>query len=106
VFADSLIRYNHYIDNMPTQDLVDLDTEQKRRLEHLAKTKKLEAAETTGLIMEVNNDYLRTMNKIIFDTYLEESIKEEDELYPHNLHLPPQEEKPEAPQFGMVQLER
>ena len=47
--------------------------------------------------MEVNNDYLRTMNKIIFDAYLEEAIKEEDELYPHNLHLPPVHEKPEAP---------
>jgi dynein heavy chain len=38
--------------------------------------------------MEVNNDYLRTMNKIIFDRYLEEEEKEED-LYPHHIHLPP-----------------
>ena len=31
--VDSLIRYNYYIDNMPIQDLNDLDAEQKRRLE-------------------------------------------------------------------------
>ena len=27
IYADSLIRYNYYIDNMPTQDLSELDTE-------------------------------------------------------------------------------
>lgn len=39
VYADSVIRYNFYIDNMPQQDLSELDTEQKKRLESLAKTK-------------------------------------------------------------------
>lgn len=66
-------------------------------MENLAKTKKLETVETTGLIMEVNNDYLRTMNKIIFDRFLEEAEKEEDELFPHHLQLPPVEDKLEAP---------
>lgn len=56
--------------------------------------------------MEVNNDYLRTMNKIIFDRFLEEAEKEEEELFPHHLQLPPLDSKSEAPQFGMVQLER
>jgi dynein heavy chain len=39
VYADSIIRYNFYIDNMPQQDLPELDAEQKKRLEALAKTK-------------------------------------------------------------------
>lgn len=52
--------------------------------------------------MEVNNDYLRTMNKIIFDRYLEEANKEEDDLFPIHLHLPPPEEEKEAPEMGMV----
>jgi dynein heavy chain len=39
---------------MPIQDLNELDTEQKKRLENLAKTKKLENVETTSLLMEVN----------------------------------------------------
>ena len=27
--------------------------------------------ETTALIIEINNDYARTMNKIIFDKFIE-----------------------------------
>ncbi len=38
--------------------------------------------ETTPLIIEVNNDYARTMNKIIFDKYLEDSSPLTDEIYP------------------------
>lgn len=91
---------------MPTQDLSELDTEQKRRLEHLAKNKKLESVETTQLLMEVNQDYLRTMNKIIFDNYLENTLKEEDESYPHHLNLPPVEAEKLVPYYGMEQLER
>ncbi len=41
--------------------------------------------EITGLIIEVNNDYCRTMNKIIFDKYLDENTDLNDELYPKNL---------------------
>jgi dynein heavy chain len=52
--------------------------------------------------MEVNYDYLRTMNKIIFDRYIEEALKEEDDLYPHHLTLPPPNEITVAPYFGMV----
>ncbi len=66
-YADSVVRYNYYVDNMPLQDLSELDTEQKKRLQNLAKTKKLESMETTTLIIEVNADYTRTMNKIIFE---------------------------------------
>ncbi len=36
IYADSIIRYNYYIDNMPREDLSDLDSEQKKRIENLA----------------------------------------------------------------------
>ena len=49
--------------------------------------------ETTQLIMEVNNDYCRTMNKIIFNKYMEDVDPNEDDLYPKELHLPPEEKK-------------
>lgn len=58
---------------MPLTDLSELDSEQKKRLEHLSKTKQLEGAEVTSLLIEINNDYARTMNKIIFDKYLEDN---------------------------------
>jgi len=73
IFADSFIRYNYYIDNMPREDLADLDQEQKKRLEELTKnTKALKGEDLADLIIEVDNDYERTMNKIIFDKYLED----------------------------------
>jgi|LauGreDrversion4_2_1035121.scaffolds.fasta_scaffold5492308_1 dynein heavy chain len=48
------------------------------------------------LLSEVNADYERTMNKIIFDKYLEETEAEEDDLYPFSLTLPPKEEAKET----------
>ncbi len=83
-YADSIIRYNYYVDNMPFQDLSELDTEQKKRIETLAKTKKLEEMETTNLILEVSNDFARTMNKIIFDTFLEEQAPTLQQLQAEN----------------------
>ena len=56
-------------------------------MDHLAKTKQLEGAETTPLIIEINNDYARTMNKIIFDKYLEDNSHLQDEIYPR-IRLP------------------
>ena len=42
----------------------------------MAKTKKLKDMECTGLLMEVGYDYSRTMNKIIFNKFLEEQNEE------------------------------
>ncbi|KAL4427402.1 hypothetical protein ABPG74_009674 [Tetrahymena malaccensis] len=108
IYADSIIRYNFIIDNMPLQDLSELDTEQKKRLEALAKTKQLENLETTALIIEVNNDYARTMNKIIFDKFMDENKEQQQEvpLFPNNLQLPPEAEEKEVSYYGMVPLER
>ena len=58
---------------MPTDELSPLDTEQVNRILVLAlNTKKLKqnALDTTSLLSEVNIDYARTMNKIIFDLNL------------------------------------
>lgn len=63
--------------------------------------------ETTGLIIEVNSDYARTMNKIIFDKFMEDSKESErDALYPSYLQLPPEIEEKQVPYYGMVPLER
>lgn len=56
MYYDSMIRYNYYIDNMPMQDLNELDSEQKKRLENLCKTKKLE--------QEVNKIKIRTFKDL------------------------------------------
>ena len=86
---------------MPTQDLNDLDAEQTRRLENLTKTKNLanDNAETTTLLLEVGHDYARTMNKIIFDKYLEENENNaisNIEIFPITLELPQNDEEKEV----------
>jgi dynein heavy chain len=69
------IRYALYVDSMPTDEIAPLDTEQVNRILQLAlNTKKLKqnALDTTSLLNEVNIDYARTMNKIIFDVNLKD----------------------------------
>lgn len=71
IYADSLIRYNFYINNMPKHDLNHLDEPQTARIETLVKnTEKMRKEDLTPYIDAVNDDYERTMNKIIFDTHL------------------------------------
>lgn len=43
----------------------------------MAKTKKIKEMECAALLMEVGYDYSRTMNKIIFNKFLE--VEDEDE---------------------------
>ena len=102
-YADSVIRYQFYIDNMPIHnaDLPELDQEQKKRLENLAKNKKLKDMESTSLIMEVGYDYSRTMNKIIFDEYLDKNQGTDN--YP-DLTLPEVRTQKETPEHGMIEL--
>jgi hypothetical protein len=44
------------------------------------------------------------MNKVIFDKYLEDAIPEEDDLFPHHLHLPTSDLVKEIKFYGMVPL--
>jgi len=46
----------------------------------MAKTKKIKEMECTGLLMEVGYDYSRTMNKIIFNKFLQEGNEEISQL--------------------------
>ena len=50
--------------------------------------------------MEVGYDYSRTMNKIIFNKFLQEGNEEIESL---SLSLPPKVVKT-VPQFGMIQF--
>lgn len=68
--AESLLRYNLYIDSMPMEDIPPLSTEQVNRMLGFAlNSKKLKdkLLDTSQLIQEVNIEYARTMNKIAFD---------------------------------------
>jgi dynein heavy chain, axonemal len=104
IYADSLIRYNYYIDNMPKIDLQDTDQEQKNRLMNLTQnTQKLKEEDLADLLQEVDDDYSRTMNKIIFDKCYEDGI---EQFIPLNLRLPPVQKNVPAPEYGMIIIER
>ena len=70
---EACIRYALYVDSMPIDEMQVLDSEQVNRIVHLAQsTPKLARfrQDVTALLQEVNINYARTMNKIIFDTTL------------------------------------
>jgi len=70
---EAAIRYELYINSMPVDELEGLDTEQANRILQLAQsTPQLAASkiDTSALLHEVNMEYARTMNKIIFDAAL------------------------------------
>eukprot|EP00954_Amorphochlora_amoebiformis_P027051 1382995-Amorphochlora_amoeboformis.AAC.1 len=67
------IKYSLYVDSMPADNINSLDPEQQKRiLSNSLNTRKLKQSglETKPLLKEVNIDYARTMNKIIFDANL------------------------------------
>jgi hypothetical protein len=89
---------------MPKHDLNHLDHKQEKRIETLVKnTKKMKREDLTEYLQSVNDDYERTMNKIIFDTHL---VNNNQDLIPHNLSLPPKPEKEAVPEYGLIALPR
>jgi dynein heavy chain, axonemal len=117
IFADSQIRYNFFIDNMPTLELPELDSEQQHRIITMAlsarflkekmkggKDDKSGGVDTTSILSEVNLDYGRTMNWIIIDKTMEKPANELKDMIQANLSLPPKPPAKEVPQFGMVPI--
>ncbi|GLI62391.1 hypothetical protein VaNZ11_005010 [Volvox africanus] len=79
--AESLLRYNLYIDSMPTDDIPPLTNEQVNRMLSFAlnsKRLKDKLMDTSALIAEVNIEYARTMNKVVFDTSLQTARAERE----------------------------
>lgn len=106
IYADSQIRYNFFIDNMPTEELPEIDQEQSMRIFRMATDsrylKSRTNVETAGIIFEVNQDYFRTMNKIIMDQTL--ASGEQDGMIPANLTLPEKPRAKEVAYYGMVPI--
>ena len=79
--ALSRLEYNLFIDSMPADDIPPLSVEQINRiLGYGLNSKKLKdkLMDTSQLINEVNIDYARTMNRIIFEGYLKSGAVTED----------------------------
>jgi len=93
---------------MPTEELSELDPEQISRIIHMATAsrylKSRQNVDTTGIMYEVNQDFARTMNKIIMEKTLEKSPEELQDMIPANLQLPEKAPPKETPYFGMVPI--
>ena len=106
-YADSMIKYEFIMDNMPTQDLSTLDSEQVLRVLAMAHGKKTAPAKQSQsdvqLLSEINLDFARTMNKIIFDKYISEN-QDSTAILATKLKLPPKKEITEARYMGQVEI--
>jgi dynein heavy chain len=103
--ADALIKYNYYIDNMPTHQIPEIDNEKVNRVLSMTQnTKSLRgksSADTTTLLSQVNFDFAKTMNKIVFNKHLKEKG---NDLITGQLKLPAEKAKQDPPQFGMITI--
>lgn len=105
IYADSLIKYNYYIENMPIHEIPELDHMKINRILILTQNTKAlrgKSSADTTLLCEINFDFAKTMNKIIFDKHLKE--KGSSGLITGNLSLPPEKTKKSAPYFGMITI--
>ena len=67
-------RYHFFVDNMPIDDVLTLEPEQIHRILKIAhggsfSAKLQPSVESAALLKELNMDYTRAMNRIIFDRY-------------------------------------
>ena len=105
VYADSLIKYNYYIENMPIHEIPELDLEKIDRILILTQNTKAlrgKSSADTTLLNEINFDFAKTMNKIIFDKHMKE--KGSNGLISGSLNLPPEKVEPLAQYFGMITI--
>ncbi len=103
-YADALIKYNYFVDNMPADDLPEPDSEQQNRITAMALPSKGNlGAEAGGIMGEIKLEYARTMNKIIYDKLT--TIND-----PNLIHYPlilPQDDRDKKPAkyYAMLQIE-
>ena len=92
--VEASLRFNFFIDSMPTEDIPPLMQEQvNRMLGYALNSKKLKdkLMDTSQLINEINIEYARTMNKIV----LESTLSQPDQA--HELMIPMSETFPSKP---------
>jgi dynein heavy chain len=96
--AESVIRFNAYIESMPVEECPEMDPEQVTRIEKLATSSLNQGdwdnvANVEQLLSEVGVDYIVTINKLIFDANRANLMYDMPELQL------PEEEAPSPPQM-------
>jgi dynein heavy chain len=106
VYADSLIKYNYYVENMPIHEIPELDHEKINRILILTQNTKAlrgKSSADTSLLNEINFEFCKSMNNIIFTKHLSEKGKGNG-LITGSLKLPKEPPKKQAPYFGMITI--
>jgi dynein heavy chain len=105
IHADALIKYNYYVENMPKHQIPEIDGNQVNRVLGMTQNTKAlrgkSSADTTTLLNEVNVDFAKTMNNIIFDKHCSEK---NNNLITGKLELPPPKEKKISAYYGMIKI--
>lgn len=90
---DSILRYNFYLDNMPSHDMDCIDEDVETNI--LTKVYSNGTIKSRGkevpLLDEVNALFIRTMNKLVFNKYLSNNVA--TDIFATPLVLPPIEQK-------------
>ncbi|EGR28020.1 hypothetical protein IMG5_184900 [Ichthyophthirius multifiliis] len=108
--SDSLIRYNYIIDNMPLQDLQELNPYQIKKIKDLVQIKQLQNMQIASLLVEINKDFCRTMNKMIFDLHLKNNFVQQQDFFIvknlNNLKFIYNQSQNKAQMFGHISINR
>lgn len=90
---------------MPTHQIPEIDNEEVNRVLSMTQNTKAlrgkSSSDTTTLLSEVNFEFAKTMNKIVFDKHLKEKG---NELITGNLRLPLKPPQKLTSFFGMISI--
>ncbi|MEW5308986.1 MAG: hypothetical protein WDW38_000903 [Sanguina aurantia] len=107
--AESLLRYHLFLDSMPTEDIQPLSTEQVSRMLGFAlnsKRLKDRLLDSSSLVGEVNVEWARTMNKIVFDAACKRGSSGCAASLMELADMPPQDPPKAAPLRGCIPIGR
>eukprot|EP01060_Flectonema_neradi_P033948 TRINITY_DN5821_c0_g1_i1.p1 TRINITY_DN5821_c0_g1~~TRINITY_DN5821_c0_g1_i1.p1 ORF type:complete len:4165 (+),score=795.81 TRINITY_DN5821_c0_g1_i1:69-12563(+) len=104
--TEAILRYHLYVDSMPIDDLEPLEPAQLERIRDLSiNTNCLleneEALNVSSVVQEVNTDFSRTLNRIVFDINLRDPAQAP--LF-QGVSMPTPQPPPPVPQFAQVQI--
>jgi dynein heavy chain len=109
IYMDSKIRYEFYVNNMPKNDSVVARSSANNIVTNSKNSRKLRENQNLPIeseVEDINQLYSRTMNKILFNKYLEEGGNKSS-ILPNKLVLPEMnDEVIEPPEYGLIELDR
>jgi dynein heavy chain len=103
--VQQLLRYNLYLDCMPTEDVPGFDPEQNDRLLAMALSSRVlrvaaqHSLDTSAVIRDASLDFNRVMNKIAWNSYASP-----EGIVP-SLYLPDKAPSPPPPEMGTVTMD-